>query len=203
MPAPICHHRKAEILLSPPLFLSSLPSQTMVAILKVTNSSLLFKFEHVYWIPLVYCAKPACCMTFPHDWGLCWMQMPCRVTDGVFVSSWAGASKHWHSTKWLSLSAHDPLNPSQSPRGRLGKKKKKPHWPLHALAWSNTLNLSPAFAHWRKSMKLYKMIPPTVCNLCFLLCNLWFLVARVLANEKKPECVAIWNLHAHPCPFFP
>lgn len=170
MPARIYHYRRPEILLSSPLPFFFVLQCCVAAVTDngrniKGNKQQSAEFSHVG----LYC------MSFLHHWGLCWMQMPWWMTDSVFVSSWSEASKHWHSTKWLSLSARDLLNPSQSPKGRLSKKQK--HWPLHALAWSNTLNLSLAFVHWKKSMKLHKMMPPTVCNLCFLLCNLWFLVA--------------------------
>lgn len=173
MPAAICHHRKPEIIFSLFLLLAvSPPSQTMVAILKVMNSSILSCYNA--------CSMNATCVLhkacllhafFPHDWGWCWMQTP-------WQGDWQCVCKFLHrSLETLALNDSVSVHMTRwSPVSRPGKAsdKKNKNTLTSARACMKQHITFPAFAHWRKSMKLYKMIPPTVCNLSFLLCNLWF-----------------------------
>lgn len=130
MPAAICHHRKPEIIFSLFLLLAvSPPSQTMVAILKVMNSSILSCYNA--------CSMNATCVLhkacllhafFPHDWGWCWMQMPwqgdwqcvCkflhRSPETLALNDWVSV----HMTRWSPVSRP----------GKASDKKKKKHTDL-------------------------------------------------------------------------
>lgn len=191
MPAAICHHRKPEIIFSLFLLLAvSPPSQTMVAILKVMNSSILSCYNA--------CSMNATCVLhkacllhafFPHDWGWCWMQMPwqgdwqcvCkflhRSPETLALNDWVSV----HMTRW---------SPVSRPGKASDKKKKKTHWPLHAPAWSNILLFLRLLIEENQWSSTRWYLPLSVTSLFF--CATSGLRCHVLVNEQKPDCVSIW-----------
>lgn len=144
MLAAICHHRKAEILLSPslPFLFLLLPPQTMVAILKVTNSSLL-RLELLDFSIL----HKACLLhAFPT-----WLRLMLDALEGDWHRMGQVSE---HVTRWTP--ARDPEE------GWWGGRNE-----LCTCLHEATYYTSSALVHWRKSRKLHKMMPP-VSNLRFL-----------------------------------
>lgn len=143
----------------------------MVAILKVTKSSLLH-LELLNFSANTTCILHKVCLLHAFStWQRFMLNANALVGDWQCFYMFLGQgletlalndSISVHMTRWT---------PARYPGEGSGKKNLCMR--LHEATYCISF---PAFVHWRKSMKLYKMMPPTVCNLCFLLCNPWFLI---------------------------
>lgn len=186
MPSAICHHRGPEILLSPLLwFFSLLPQQqTTVAILKVTNSSLLH-LELGSLSRNVFPPKPACCMPLFHNWDLCWMQM---LYDWHCVSCVLGGQQLWRVTLNGSVWVHMTCwTPARYP----GKAEQWKETARACMKQHNTSLFLPLFIEYDQWRFTRRYLPLSVTSLFFVATSSSSLLSLLLMNEKKADCFSI------------